>query len=266
MNIRINKKLVAILVATTMGFSLCSCAKQDETNVDSISFDSVIDAVEDDSLTDEVLDYSTIDIVNPFSLEYENTIDLMDAANYLENTLELSQEFSKMMEIPILSEDAEDYYMVEVASDWKPEEVYKLIDDYFYKKDDEQKSAGQKLTYYKTYLDKELRINGINIGTALLEASIKSKVLDAYEGDIEDLGMINIYGNSVFYNNKKLLFNDNYELSLLDNLYNIYYNREEFTEFVDFRGLNSVLTETMDATKGVIFKDFIVDNNKVKSI
>ncbi len=266
MKIKINKKMISLILAGTMGFSLSSCAKNDDVTVDTFTLNEVSDEVEDKTITDEVLENSTIDLVNPFNYEYVDTVNLIEATNKLEDLLAIGQKLSMMRELPVLDKEDENYFMVESTSEWTEEDINELVDTYINSKGEESVEAAENLTYYKTYLDQELRVNGINIATALLDLSIKSKVLDVYDGNLDEIGMVSVYGNTVFYGGKKLLFNNKYELSLLDNLYNIIYNREDFDELVSFEGVNSVLNETLDVTKNVIYNDFVEEKNKVKSI
>ena len=131
MNIRVNKKqLVSFMLAGALGFSLCSCGKADEEVIlDSYSIDEVMSEVEDETLVDEVFNDSYFTRVNPFTMEEENTMDANEAAAYLETIVELSKKLNEM-NISMLSEDDEDYFMVtDHASTWTIDDAYDLIND-----------------------------------------------------------------------------------------------------------------------------------------
>lgn len=267
MNIKINKKLMSLLLAGAMGFSLCSCAKDDEISTDTFSLGEVVTEVEDTTITDEVLKSNSIDMINPFTGEVRDTYRLIDAATYLENLLTINDKLDLMPDVMVFSPDSENYQFVEdEVKDWSIDYVFELIADAT--EDDKEFSdlAKMKLSYYKTYLDKELRLNGINIATALLETSIKSDVLDTYGGDVDDISKVKIYGNVVFYEDHKMMFNDRYELGILDSLYNIKNYPEEFNRAVQYDGVVTVLTETLNITKDVIYEDFIKEKDSGRSI
>ncbi len=266
MNIRVNKKLIALLVTAGMGVYLVSCGGEEiEINADSMSLNDVIEEVEDNTEADEILNDIRVDYVNPLTGEYVKTTDLMEASLYLENIISLSEKLNEMG-IKTVSKDDEYYYMVEqIASEYTPDDAGDIISDVYYGDDALKKLSIRRLEYYKSYLEEELRTNGINIASLLLENSIKSEVIDYYDLDHSDIGIVNIYGDKIIYGDDFVKFNLGDNLEILDNLKNIRDNKEEFDNEIGFNDLTIILRESFNLSKNILFHDTYYEVVKSKT-
>ncbi len=267
MKIKITDRLLVLFLVGGMGVTLNSCAKKEfEINADSICFNDVIEEVEENTEADEILENAKVDCIDPLTGEYVKTMNLMYASKYLENIISLSEKLNEMG-IKMVSSDDEYYYMVDqIASKWSPEDAREFISDVYFGDDALRTLSVRRLEYYKTYLDKELRTNGINIASVLLENSIKSEVIDYYDLDHKDVGIINIYGDKIIYGDEFAKLNLKQDLDILDNLKNIRDNKDEFVNEMSFDDLTNVLRESFNLSKNIIFKDnyYEEDKNKTK--
>lgn len=260
MNIKINKRLVSILLAGTMSFTLTGCLKDEEISTDSFSLDEVVDEVEEDSYIDEVLEEETITLENPVNGEIRN-LNLDDASNYLERIIELGKKLDEMG-IEQIGEEDPASFLAEESATWTIEDAYDFIDDIYYADEEVKMIAIKRLSYYKDFLDKELRTNGINIAIRLLENSIKTRLVDN-ESDYSDLNNIYFEGNKLIYNDE-VLSSDDDTLSLLDNLKNISENSDSFDNTMGYSEVVSLLDNSLNTSKNIIYNGLEKSDNKIK--
>ena len=229
MNIKINKKLVSLLLAGTLGFSLCACNNNEEISIDTFSFDEIITDIEDESLVDDALEEDTITLTNSFNGS-KKTMNMMDASKYLEDLLSVSLKLHEMG-IEKLSEDDDLYYLIEEeACTWTIDDTRDFISDFYY--DDTLKNVSLKrLEMMAVVYDSELRTNGIDIATKLLEDCI-----DNTEEDTTDY------------------------IEILDSIKNIRDHREEF-DYMNFYDMYSLVDNVFDKSKEVMY---ISGNKNVK--
>ena len=252
MNIKINKKLVSLILAGTV-LSLSGCATKEDINTDTISFNDVLVEVEDETVVDDLLSSTTFDRINPYTGEVIETMDMVSASKYLEKLLDINRKLNEIGGIKTITEDNEYYYMVEESVNLTTDDIYDFIDDIYYNTDEMQALARGRLAYYKAFLQDELRTNGVGIAICLLEDSIKGKTLDLFESSYSNADDVIITDNYVTYSDNKLLF-DNDALELLDVLYNIRDNSEEAYEVMN-DDIYSILQNSFNTSKETIFRD-----------
>ncbi len=227
MNIRINKKLVAVMVAGGVaGFVLTGCLlNEQEMSVDSFTFDEVVSEIEEDSIVDDILLEDSITLVNPVNGEFR-VMDMMEASRYLERLIELSKKLNEMHIDPVDEDDEFYNSLSEEVAEWTIDDAYDFISDVYYDSEGMGKIALKRLSFYKLFLDKELRTNGFDIATKMYEDSISQ--LDLSEDD-----------------------NDYRET--LDSLVNIRDNIEEI-DYMKFDQVVELLDNVFDLSKSAIYE------------
>lgn len=255
MNIKVNKKLLSLLIAGGIALTPCSVAYGAEINTDEMSFDKVIESVEKKSVIDEALDVIDVYTVNPYT--YRGKLqDLDDASAYLGDILEIKEKLTEMG-VPTLSENDKYYYMVDEAATWSPEDVHEFINDYYYDQD-MKRVAFVRLSYYNTYLNKELRENGLEVSSLLLEASIKARLLDKYDNNCYNISHIKIDGTNFVYDNK-IIADETDSISLLNIV-----NKAKKDDTISDKEVYTLVNDSFNASKNIIYNGVKVKNNKVK--
>lgn len=227
MNIKINKKLVTLMVAGGVaGFVLTSCLlTEQEISVDTFTFDEVISEIEEDSTVDDILLEDSITLINPVNGEFR-VMDMMEASRYLERLIALSKKLDEM-QIDAVDEDDELYNSLsEEVAEWTIDDAYDFIDDIYYDSDGMKKIAYKRLSFYKLFLDKELRTNGFEIATKMFDDSISQLDLSEDDKDYRET---------------------------LDSIVNIRDNIEEI-DYMEFNQVVDLLDHVFDLSKSAIYE------------
>ena len=256
MKIMASKKLVSLIIAGGLCFSSCEAAYGSQINTDVMDLDKLLSEVENKTVTDEVLDYVQVYVVNPITLNGK-LVDLDEASYDLDKKLKLAQKLDEMG-IKGLDESDPYYYMVNEAATWSTADAYDFIDDIYYNSIEMKKVAIKRLSYYRTYLDKDLEKNGIDIALSLLDGSVKSRFLDNYDDSYLNVAKISYDGDKVVFNDK--MYEDETEsLELIRELREL---KEKDNK--DYTEVKEVLDKAMNSSKNIIYNGIDTKDNKVK--
>ncbi|MBQ6477321.1 MAG: hypothetical protein IJI43_02695 [Bacilli bacterium] len=214
MNIRLNKKVVALLLSGTMGFTLASCDKQKD-NYDMYimgkTYTDVLREVKNETVTDELLKdekgygYGTQD-----DNMYYETKKLEKALEDYDKIKDIGQ----LDDIPISTEIDVSY------NKFKEYDVDYLLDLLGSGDENKRKDALTKLADYKHYYKEYISNYGLDISREVLYNSVLGACLDALDErgkNIDSVSIANVSGSDRDDLPATVIINDSEYLSFYDN-------------------------------------------------
>lgn len=253
-NLKVNRKLLCLLLASGITLSSCGAAYGSEVNTNVMDFNDVMNEVEEETVIDEALDYINVYNVNPLTYK-SGLIDADEACIELGELISVKQKLNEMGIKPANKD--EDYNMIKEAATWSVEDARSMIRNVYYD-DTMNKVDAKRLSYYSAYLDEEFKENGLDVASILLEVSIRGRFLDNYDDNYFNLTKVTVDDNNLVYNNKSYEDGTN-SLSLLEKIKEAKENENTSNEEIF-----SLITESYNASKNIIYNGVELESKKIK--